>query len=60
MQTGQFGSAPDAVRLILKNEGAKGLFAVLVFPHYEGPSSVIVTQMMKDFGFQNYLFCNLA
>ncbi|KAF3333461.1 mitochondrial carrier protein [Carex littledalei] len=27
MQTGQFSSAPDAVRLILSKEGSKGLFA---------------------------------
>lgn len=28
MQTGQFTSAPDAVRLIVSNEGFKGLYAV--------------------------------
>lgn len=29
MQTGQFVSAPDAVRLIVAKEGFKGLYAVL-------------------------------
>jgi len=28
MQIGQFRSAPDAVRLIVSNEGFKGLYAV--------------------------------
>lgn len=28
MQTGQFTSAPDAVRLIVSKEGFKGLYAV--------------------------------
>lgn len=28
MQTGQFASAPDAVRLIATKEGFKGLYAV--------------------------------
>lgn len=43
MQTGQFNSAPDAVRLILKKEGYKGLFAVLLFSFYEGQASVMIT-----------------
>jgi hypothetical protein len=28
MQTGQFASAPDAIRLIVSKEGFKGLYAV--------------------------------
>lgn len=28
MQTGQFASAPDAIRLIVAKEGFKGLYAV--------------------------------
>lgn len=28
LQTGQFASAPDAVRLIVSKEGFKGLYAV--------------------------------
>lgn len=31
MQTGQFKSAPDAVRLIVAKEGFKGLYAVCIF-----------------------------
>jgi hypothetical protein len=33
MQTGQFKSAPDVVRLIVAKEGFKGLYAVCVFWH---------------------------
>ena len=32
MQTGQFTSAPDAVRLIVSKEGFKGLYAVCILP----------------------------
>ena len=34
MQTGQFASAPDAVRLIVSKEGFKGLYAVGVIFKY--------------------------
>lgn len=30
MQTGQFKSAPDAVRLIVAKEGFKGMYAVCI------------------------------
>lgn len=59
MQTGQFSSAPDAVRLILSKEGAKGLFAVLVFSLYEGQASVMITWILQDLDIWNCLFCNL-
>lgn len=32
MQTGQFRTAPDAVRLIISKEGFKGFYAVRNFP----------------------------
>lgn len=33
MQTGQFKSAPNAVRLIVAKQGFKGLYAVCIFWH---------------------------
>jgi hypothetical protein len=31
MQTGQFSTAPNAVRMIVAKEGFKGLYAVCIF-----------------------------
>lgn len=43
MQTGQFASAPDAVRLIVANEGFKGLYAVCEY-------------LLSSFYFHNFKF----
>lgn len=41
MQTRQFTSAPDAVRLIVSKEGFKGLYAVCILPPNPPPPTSI-------------------
>lgn len=41
MQTRQFTSAPDAVRLIVSKEGFKGLYAVCILPPTPPPPTSI-------------------
>lgn len=47
MQTGQFTSAPDAVRLIVSKEGFKGLYAVCILPP-PPPTSIFFFKISFD------------
>lgn len=47
MQTGQFASAPNAVRLIVANEGFKGLYAVCTY-YVIFPMHFIVTAFILN------------
>lgn len=48
MQTGQFTSAPDAVRLIVSKEGFKGLYAVIIFLSLSLDASVLFAPNFKS------------
>lgn len=58
MQMSQFKTAPDAVRLIIRKEGIKGLYAVCIFEFilYHFPMFMFCSPMLTlaTFDFQGY------